>query len=113
MNMTTAYYKVRSDNKNYFTLGEHSMNTEAHENISHNHHPRAASSVERVSERTDLSKSYIRNEIRAGNLRAIRRGRRVLILEDDLQAYLRGSMGSDTAAPDREGASDLVAPKKG
>lgn len=51
---------------------------------------RLASSVERAAERIDLSKSYLRNEIRDGNLRAVRRGKRILILEDDLQAYLRG-----------------------
>jgi excisionase family DNA binding protein len=64
------------------------MHKESQETISPIH--RISSSVERVAVRTDLSKSYIRNEIRAGNLRAVRRGRRVLILEEDLQEYLRG-----------------------
>lgn len=50
---------------------------------------RLASSVDRVAERTDLSKSYLRILIRNGELRAIRKGRRVLILEKDIQEYLQ------------------------
>lgn len=47
-------------------------------------------SVEEVSSQTSLSKSFLRNEIRAGNLKVRRIGRRVLILPEDLQNYLKG-----------------------
>ncbi len=48
-----------------------------------------AYSVEDVAVQTTLSKAFIRNEIRSGNLKCRRVGRRVLILNDDLQNYLK------------------------
>lgn len=48
-----------------------------------------AYSVEEISEQTTLSKAFVRNEITAGNLKAQRFGRRVLVLNEDLQNYLR------------------------
>lgn len=48
-----------------------------------------AYSVSEVSEQTSLSKSYVRNEITAGNLKARKFGRRVLVLNEDLEKYLR------------------------
>ena len=48
-----------------------------------------AYSVDEISEQTTLSKAFLRNEIRAGHLKVQRFGRRVLILNDDLQAYLK------------------------
>lgn len=47
-----------------------------------------AYSVEEISNETTLSKAFLRNEIRAGHLKVQRFGRRVLVLHDDLQAYL-------------------------
>lgn len=47
-----------------------------------------AYSVAEAAERTSLSKPYLRNEIRDGNLKVKRFGRRVLILREDLQKYL-------------------------
>lgn len=47
-----------------------------------------AYSVKEISEQTTLSKSFVRNEITAGNLKAQRFGRRVLVLNEDLQKYL-------------------------
>jgi excisionase family DNA binding protein len=47
-----------------------------------------AYSVEEISERTSLSKPFLRNEIRAGNLKVSRFGRRVLVLQQDLHNYL-------------------------
>lgn len=47
-------------------------------------------SVEEMSEQTTLSKSFLRNEIRAGKLKVKRCGRRVLILKDDFIDYLNG-----------------------
>jgi len=49
-----------------------------------------AYSVEEISEQTSLSKAFLRNEIRAGHLKAKLVGRRVLILDADLQNYLQG-----------------------
>ena len=48
-----------------------------------------AYSIGEISEQTTLSKAFLRNEIKAGNLKATNFGRRVLILFDDLQAYLK------------------------
>ena len=48
-----------------------------------------AYSVEEISEQTSLSKAYLRNEIRDGKLKIKRFGRRVLVLNEDLQAYLK------------------------
>ncbi len=47
-----------------------------------------AYSVNEVSELTTLSKSFLRNEIRAGNLKVRKISRRILILNEDLTAYL-------------------------
>lgn len=49
---------------------------------------RKAYSVNEISEQTTLSKAFLRNEIRAGNLKANRFGRRVLVLAENLQNYL-------------------------
>jgi excisionase family DNA binding protein len=55
---------------------------------------KAAFSVEEVAKQTSLSKPFLRLEIRRGRLKAKRFGRRVLILKDDLEAYLEnGSNG--------------------
>ena len=56
-----------------------------------NKQEKLAYSVEEISEQTTLSKSFLRNEIRAGKLRVVRPGnsRRVLVLNEDLQAYLK------------------------
>lgn len=51
---------------------------------------RIALSVEQAAEATSLSKSHLRNEIKAGNLRASRVGKRVLIMRDVLERYIRG-----------------------
>jgi excisionase family DNA binding protein len=48
-----------------------------------------AYSVEEISEQTTLSKAFLRNEIRAGHLKANRFGRRVLVLSENLQNYLK------------------------
>lgn len=47
-----------------------------------------AYSVGEISKQTSLSIPFLRTEIRAGNLKAKRFGSRVLILSQDLQAYL-------------------------
>ena len=48
-----------------------------------------AYSVEEIALQTTLSKAFLRNEIRAKRLKIIRFGRRVLVLNEDLQKYLR------------------------
>jgi excisionase family DNA binding protein len=54
-----------------------------------------AYSVEEISEKTSLSKGYLRNEIRAKRLKAKKFGRRVLVLAEDLEAYLRKEDGNE------------------
>jgi hypothetical protein len=45
-----------------------------------------------ISESTGLSVAFLRNEVRAGRLPVRRFGRRVLVKDEDLRAYLdRGS----------------------
>jgi excisionase family DNA binding protein len=51
--------------------------------------PKIAYSVQEAAQETSLSVPYLRNEIRDGNLKATRRGVRVLILHDDLIDYLK------------------------
>jgi excisionase family DNA binding protein len=45
-------------------------------------------SVAEISEATGLSPGFLRNEVRRGELPTRRFGRRVLVLDRDLQAYL-------------------------
>lgn len=47
-----------------------------------------AYSVEEISETTSLSKSFLRNEIRARRLKIKRIGRRVLVMKKDLLNFL-------------------------
>jgi excisionase family DNA binding protein len=51
-----------------------------------------AISVEQASQKSSLSKPFLRNEIRAGKLRVVRPGnsRRVLIMMSDFLDYLKG-----------------------
>ena len=49
-----------------------------------------AYSVAEAAEVTSMSKSYLRNEIRAKNLKAKLVGNRVVILNSDLQVWLEG-----------------------
>jgi excisionase family DNA binding protein len=49
---------------------------------------RLAWSVSEISISTGLSVGFVRKEIRAGKLVARRAGRRVLVLDRDLQQYL-------------------------
>jgi excisionase family DNA binding protein len=45
--------------------------------------------VEEVSEQSSLSKAFLRQKIREGKLKATYFGRRVVILRDDLEAFLK------------------------
>ncbi len=47
-----------------------------------------AHSVTAAAQQFDASVPFVRNEIRAGNLRAKKIGRKVVILDADLQMYL-------------------------
>ncbi len=52
-------------------------------------------SLAEISEVTGLSKSFLRYEVRRGNLPVRKFGRRVLVLDGDLRAYIEnGSTGS-------------------
>lgn len=54
--------------------------------------PRIAWSLADISKQTGLSLGFLRNEVRAARLPVRKFGRRVLVLDDDLRAYLtRGS----------------------
>jgi excisionase family DNA binding protein len=51
-----------------------------------------------ISESTGLSIAFLRNEVRAGRLPVRRFGRRVLVRDEDLKAYLdRGSDSNSKA----------------
>lgn len=50
---------------------------------------RMAYSIKEAAQQTTLSKEYLRLEIKRGKLKARRIGRRILILHEDLQAYLK------------------------
>ncbi|HEY8559485.1 MAG TPA: helix-turn-helix domain-containing protein [Pyrinomonadaceae bacterium] len=71
------------------TIGGCAMLTSVTEN------QKMAYSVEEISEKTSLSKGYLRNEIRAKRLKAKKFGRRVLVLAEDLEAYLRKEDGNE------------------
>jgi excisionase family DNA binding protein len=59
--------------------------------------PRLAWGLTEVSECTGLSVAFLRAEVRAGRLPVRRFGRRVLIRDEDLKAYLlRGSDRENT-----------------
>jgi excisionase family DNA binding protein len=52
---------------------------------------RLSRSVAEISEVTGLSIPFLRRKISEGELRARRIGRRVIVLEEDLFAFLRGA----------------------
>jgi excisionase family DNA binding protein len=52
--------------------------------------PRLAWGLSEVSECTGLSVAFLRAEVRAGRLPVRRFGRRVLVRDEDLKAYLSG-----------------------
>jgi excisionase family DNA binding protein len=45
--------------------------------------------IEEISAQTSLSKAYLRQKIREGNLKATHFGRRVVVLRSDLEAFLK------------------------
>ncbi len=58
-----------------------------------NNKTKIAYSVEEMAEKTSLSKAFLRLEIKRGNLKVKRFGRRVVIRDEDLREYLEN--GSD------------------
>ena len=48
-----------------------------------------AYSIDEISRQTSLSKAFLRNKIRDGELVATRFGRRVLVLRENLEAWLK------------------------
>jgi len=51
---------------------------------------RRAFSIRRAAETLDVSEPFIRREIREGNLKAKKKGSRVLILSEWLEEYIQG-----------------------
>jgi excisionase family DNA binding protein len=51
---------------------------------------RIAWSVSEVSRSTGLSPSFVRKQIKLGKLRGRKKGRRLLVMNKDLRAYLDG-----------------------
>jgi excisionase family DNA binding protein len=52
-------------------------------------------SVEEISSQTSLSKAYLRQKIREERLKATYFGRRVVILRDDLIAFLKNGVNEE------------------
>jgi excisionase family DNA binding protein len=55
-------------------------------------------SVEEVSDKTSLSKAFLRLEIKRGKLKVKRFGRRVVICHEDLKEYIAGGSEGCQAA---------------
>ena len=51
-----------------------------------------------IAKQTGLSVSFLRKEIRNGRLKCRKFGARVLVLNDDLELYLRGEKPGDEVA---------------
>ena len=49
-------------------------------------------SIEEISEMTTLSKAFLRQKIREGILKATHFGRRVIVLSDDLNLFLKNGV---------------------
>jgi len=60
---------------------------------------RLAFSLDEIAERTSLSRSFLKKEIRNGNLRIKHFGRRVVVLSDDLRHCLQGGVNDKQLAP--------------
>ena len=59
---------------------------------------RVAWSLAEISEATGLSLGFLRNDVRRGSLPTRKFGRRVLVLDQDLKAYLeKGSEKNEVA----------------
>lgn len=58
---------------------------------------KTAYSLKEVSESTSLSIEFLRKEIRHGKLKATKKGRRVLVLSEDLESYLKSDEGGKDA----------------
>jgi excisionase family DNA binding protein len=52
-------------------------------------------SVEEISSQTSLSKAYLRQKIKQQKLKATYFGRRVVILRDDLEAFLKTGVNDE------------------
>ncbi len=61
---------------------------------------RIAWSLADIAKQTGLSLGYLRNEVRAKRLPVRKFGRRVLVLNNDLQSYLESGSGNEKAVQD-------------
>ena len=64
----------------------------------HRNASRLAYSIDEFCEEAGLGRSFVYQEIRAGNLKARKAGRRTLILHDDGERYLRSLPSIGAAA---------------
>ena len=62
-----------------------------HSDVGHGPQERIAFSVRELADQTGLSQPFIRLEIRRGNLRASKVGRRVIVLATARDEWLQGS----------------------
>lgn len=69
--------------------GLHAMNE-----LDHEPDAQITNSVERAASRLDMSPAWLRKEIAAGRIRAVRFGRSVRILERDLQALVEARVAA-------------------
>jgi excisionase family DNA binding protein len=61
--------------------------------------PRAAYSVPEVCELLGVSKDWLRRQIAAGNIRAVRMGSRVFVPRDEIQKFAAGEIGEPYTTP--------------
>lgn len=64
---------------------------------------RLAWSIAEIAEATGLSVNFLRLEIKRGNLRTVRFGRRLLVRKEDLEQYISaGSCGNSAPQQNEE-----------
>lgn len=62
---------------------------------------RIAWSISEIADVTGLSVGFLRNDVRRGALQVKKFGRRVLVLDSDLKAYLNQGSGHETPKEER------------
>jgi excisionase family DNA binding protein len=85
---TQLYTKLYKDSREYKQTQRGSRKNIMLDTATTKPQQKVAYSVKEVAQQTTLSVPYIRNEIRDGNLKIKRAGRRVLVLDSDLKEYL-------------------------
>jgi excisionase family DNA binding protein len=70
---------------------------------------RIAFTIPEACASASVGRSALRDAISSGSLRAVRRGRRVLILRDDLRDWLAGLPAVKPAAAQKRNRSEIAA----